>query len=223
MKEIIERYWPLPAPQLRKATLVPVDFINRGFRLERDGDYLCYIGFKTALFMNLAIYIAMLLDVKFRTGLIVDPAAYDANKLVLSRILEHLLAVPTIVITIAVYLRIRIPMDIKRDLIPIIIMPSVITDRPRGSWIRYSSIATLFPLLVIFLSHIVIERFTRHFHGENDEFTIGIMQVSFQVYVYAGLPAVFSASALTLEKAIRFFPEAQDDLKIRQSFQEAVQ
>lgn len=212
----ILRVWPLPPPELRRNSIVPIWFLHKEFRLTRDGDYLVYRAFCVSLVTDAILFMLLYADAFFsKTGILVDPALVAARPLRLVVALQNLLLAPTFLVMFAFYLRLRLPLSLKTDMIPMTMLRATIEHSPRRTWIKWGIIGVCLCFLMPMVAHIPVERFIGHYHGEKSIPIIILMQLPFQVFGNAVWPVLFSSSALLLEKSVRFFPQAQDDLRKR--------
>lgn len=209
------KVWPLPPPELRLDPVVPIWVVHKEFRLTRDGDYLVYRAFCVSLAINAILFALLYADAFLKTGILIDPALVAIRPISLVVALQNFLLAPTFLVMFAFYLRLRLPMNLKTDMIPMLMLRATIEHSPRRSWIKWGVIGSCFCLLIPVVSHIPVERFIAHYHGEHSLPIIILMQLPFQVGCNAIAACAFSTGLLLLEKSIRFFPQVQDDLRNR--------
>ncbi|MBN8997701.1 MAG: hypothetical protein J0H94_21035 [Rhizobiales bacterium] len=219
LKERVSRklltIWPLPPPAMRRNSFLPIQLVHKEFRLTRDCDFLVYRALCVSFVINVILFALLYADVFLKTGILIDPALVADHPLSLLVKLRNLLLAPTFLVMLAFYLRLRLPMNLKDDMIPISMLRTTIEQSPRGAWIRWSLFGVVTFLILPIGSHLAVGRFVAYYHGEHSIRIIILMQLIFQVFGTSCVTMGALTSALLLEKSIRFFPQAQDDLRNR--------
>lgn len=210
-KELIERIWPLPALEKRQDWLISMKSILPWFRPEQDGEYLCYRLVVTVMVVSTALLGVLLIDLLSKTGLFIDTQAFSKDKLILPVTFSKLIAWPVLALSILFYLRIRFPLNIRDDSIPIIMHRSLLVGYSRKRWLLRCLIAFFGAYAGIFTTHIFVSRFVMHFDKQDNLIFILVTQIVPIVGVSAGAVLLVSYM-LVFEKVIRFFPQFDQDL-----------
>ena len=206
-------FWSLPPPETRRPSLIPLSWVWRSLRLERDSDYLSYIFFKFILFMNMAFLAFILIDSYAGTNLLITPGAFEKNKLLIPDEFTHLIRWLNFLVTAFFYLRIRFSLDLKTDLIPLRIRRFALRDKPRWACLANAFILASVSLISgIFIPNLTVAKpVVIHFHWEGSLLFVVLVQC-FVNFVTAYCATLTTSLLLLFEKCIRFFPQVQQEV-----------
>ncbi|MBI2233602.1 MAG: hypothetical protein HYU57_01100 [Micavibrio aeruginosavorus] len=192
--------------------LIPPQWFHKGFSLDRDTEYLLYMQFNTMLMLGFYLFIALLIDALLRTGLFIDDVRLDENKLLFPDVLLNLLSPLNLIITAVFYLRIRLPLKMRDDEIPVMMHRALLIGYSQRRWLWRCTYLIALSLPVFWVADTITVRFVLHFH-QQDNFLFVIISTAFFVVSGSAACAVFCISyVLVLEKVLRFFPEFEQDL-----------
>lgn len=205
----IARIFPLPPPDQRRTwPLVPTAFLNT-FRLERDGDYLCYLAATIVWLIGFAVLAILAVDINFATGIILQPWAFQESRLALSEAFFRVMGPVAFCITAILYLRIRLAIDLKHYPIPITITREKFIGRKRRPIILSALGMTI---CLLFLSNNIPSWFIEHYSLQRSLSVVVIVQI-IAVGCYTVCAYTIVSCALIFEKAVRFFPELKKNLE----------
>lgn len=211
MKSWIEKIWKLPTPENRKSGLIPVSWFHYALRLDRDPDYVCYSLFNLLLIVGLSLTALIAIDAHLATGILVDADEFQSNKLLLPAIFSRLIGLPALGLTMLFYLRIRLPLNICCDDIPVLAHKALLLTTTRRRWIGRAAFVSIIGLLCIFLSHIVVIRIVLHFEKQESLGFILLPQI-FAIIAVATGPLFLITYALVLEKVTRCFDSFEENV-----------
>lgn len=214
MKEIIEKFWKLPPSTQRRCwsiLFMPKQFKVR-LRPERDGDYLCCQAGAIVQAIGFCFLAVLLIDVVGQFEWFIDQELFADRKVLFIITWMKLMSIVAPFLTILFYLRLRLTMDLKNEQIPFLAAKDFMRRLKRREWIQS---AALF-LIVIFFGMTMPETYSQGFiemyHLENSVVAAVIHQATF-AFVIPFFVSFLISQALVLEKSIRFFPRAQEDLE----------
>jgi hypothetical protein len=158
------------------------------------------------------LFVSLVADAYLRSGFLIDPQELDHNRLLFAVTYSHLIGWPALILTIAFYLRIRLPLDIKTDAIPVLMNRALLVGYSKKRWLLRVVLLGGLSLAAIFFAQMVAIRVTHHFHQEENIWFIATLTSLFGVWGPATAGMVFISYACVAEKVIRFFPEFERDL-----------
>ncbi len=204
--------WKLRPPSERRDGLIPLRWLHTGYKLERDGDYLCYKLFDLTLILGMSVLALLVADALLDLSIFFAPGRFESNKLILASRFSQIMGPISFTTSLLFYLRIRAGLaNIKTQHIPIFYRRLAFIKATR----RKVKIANIFMLLVamtgIWATHICVQRFIVHFEMQNNTFLVMIIQL-FCPFATAVGAMFFVSLLLIIEKSKRFFPEFMDDL-----------
>jgi hypothetical protein len=208
---ILERFFPLPPPEQRRPGIIPLSWAGGKLRVERDGDYLTYILFELMLIVNMLFLGILLCDNYAGTKLLVSPGAFSSNRLLIAIVFSRFVAWPTLIVSVLFYLRIRSAIDLQHEMPPRVIRKWALENRPRWKWIAKAIVGEALMVWGLFNFEKITLVLIHHLYVEQNLLLIVIVQSVVNLGLTT-LPPMLISLALWLEKAIRFFPEAQQDL-----------
>jgi hypothetical protein len=205
--------WKLPPPEKRKPWwILPLGlFYGKWFRLERDGEYLCYLSAAVTLLIELILLAAMLLDIVLKTGWLIDVSELREQPTIFLAVFMEIMCKIAPLLVVLFYLRLRLTMDLKNDVIPITLRPAVLKGHTRKRWVSVSLFGIGLGGAVLSLPQTSLIWFLQHYGLQGNLSAIIVAQV-LEIGGIAFIMSVTLSCALILEKAIRFFPQAQEDL-----------
>jgi hypothetical protein len=209
---LLVRLFPLLPPEQRppgNPTLLRL--MGPRLQFDRDGDYLTYILFKLVFIVNMLFFGIVLIDNFTRTGFFTSPGTFAQNSDLIPVEFTRLLSWPLLVITLAFYVRIRVSIDLRNELIPTRLSRYALRKPSRWRWITSILIYGAVMVWGVFNFDRLTAALIRHSPLEHGIIDVVIVQCMMNFFI-AALPSMLIGMALTLEKTIRYFPEAQQDL-----------
>ncbi len=208
LKHFLEAILPLPSRETRRRSWLS----SKHYDLANDADYLCDFLWRKGALLGLLLLAGMVLDVTTGTNLLISHDRLATNKLLLPLAFTHLARWIAVGASLLVYIRIRLTHDLRTTVIPGIRHDESLLVRTQAQWISSSLLLLAAGLICIFGSHYIVIMLTLHFHRENDvPFIFALMLL--QAIGLVGCSFVIPIGLWLLEKAIRFFPELQHDLR----------
>lgn len=212
IKNCVEKYWPLPEVEkrhLRKQFLPRM--IYQHVRADRDADYLCYLAAWVTLLLEAVLVLLMLLDVLFQTDIFLNYAALELRKLNFLEVFLHIMCKIIPVIVVVFYLRIRLVTNLEYDLVPFILNGHFLKNRKKKQWLIRILPIFLLAWIVCAFPELGILKFLDYPSLENDALLILLTQIAIMCVFPLLVPFLVSAT-LVIEKTLRFFPQAQQNL-----------
>ncbi len=212
LENLLNRVIYVPAPELRRNWFIPINIVHFNFRLENDADYLCYKLFGLILSIGTFVIALLVFDVGASLNFLVDRASLLKDKFYLPRVFPLFMALPVIVLTIIVYLRARIGVDLRFFHVPILTHKQLLLGGSRGLWFLRALGGTTVGMACIFLPHFFAMRFISHYRLQ-DSLSFTAFTLFLELVGIAAGAAYMVASALVWEKTIRYFPSLQAQLE----------
>ena len=182
-------------------------------RIERDADYLTYICYKFFLVIYMLFLALIVCDSYAGTNVLIAPGIFARDKLLIPDAFMRLAYWPTLIVTLVFYLRIRFALDIRHELIPGRLSRYALRHPSQWRWVAKMIAALVLMPWVLFLYSALVVRGVVHHIGWGESLPVVLVAQSLWNVCLAAVPDAFISFALTLEKAIRFFPEALQDLE----------
>ena len=191
---------------------MPVSWLSVTLQLEDDSDYLCYLLCMAVIFLCAASTGVMLLDMTFGADYLFAPSAFEGNKLPLPLKLWHFVGWPSLFLALIFYARIRLPLNLSCDHIPVLINKAFfLKGYSKLRWLALAGVSACVGLLLLFGPPVFILGVARQYGIQNSlGFVLLLMILQFMA---CGAGATwFMCSLLLFEKTLRFFPQLQQDL-----------
>lgn len=215
LASFLVRLIPLPSVERRKdgLTMPIMKRFMPTLRLANDTDYIVAAAAMLTLKLGLAVFLLLIIDVSFRTGIVISPDEFDRNMLILPAIQRNIMLLPIILISTSYYLRIRLVIDIKRSWIPIVGHPALLSDHRPGNWFIRGFFISLISIVLTLFNHIPVFAVARYLNAEGNVAIVIVAQLV-QVLAIGGIPAFLIIGIILSEKSYRFFPELQKQLTV---------
>lgn len=207
------RFWPLPPQNTRVARQIlfaPQRILN-SFKMNRDSDYLCYQSWRLTQAICLGLLIILSIDIFFELGLFIDKNAVSSKKIVFAVTWLNLAGKCALILAFAFYLRIRLSVDLKNDLVPFLVKGEVFSRLSRREWTQTSALILFMVFLVCGYSGSAAGGLMKMYNLENNTLAV-VIEVLALAYLLPFLVPFGISHALILEKSLRFFPDAQKNL-----------
>jgi hypothetical protein len=213
-KNLIERLWPLPAPEKRR--LLPFLFVTKEFRNrirpERDGDYLCWqVGALTQM-IGVAFLGVLLVDLGGQFGWFLDLKAVAETKAYFVVAWLDVVGKTSILLGLLCYLRLRLPMDLKNEQIPLPVRKKAFRGITRRDWTQRTAFLAVLIVGMLAFPEAAAGGLMEMWNIQDNLVAVVIEQVAY-VFLVPIAVVLGVSMALFFEKSMRFFPEAQADLE----------
>jgi hypothetical protein len=209
---LLDRLFPLPPPERRRASAFLLKYMGPNLRLERDADYLTYVCYKFILIIYLLFLGLIVCDSYAGTNVLIAPGTFAHDKLLIPVAFTRFTAGPTLIVTLAFYLRIRFAIDLRHEMPPRVINKWALQNRPRWKWIATAVVGGA-ALLWAFFNWYRIVLGVNHRIEWGESLPVILMEQFLWIFIIASMPNIFIGLILFLEKTFRFFPEALQDLE----------
>lgn len=213
LANFLVQLWPLPRPSNRQLSrFLPFPkHVKQCIRLDRDGDYLCYQAAIVTQAVCLFFLAVLLLDAAAELGWFVNPVELAKRKAHFIDVYMVPVTKFTPLVVIAFYARIRLPLDIQHDQIPIFMAKKSLRGRSRKDFIQINAFLIAVMLLGVAFAGIHTKGLLEMYNLEDDMSACAALLAGL-VFVIPIFVSLIISMMLLLEKSIRFFPQAQEDL-----------
>jgi hypothetical protein len=211
LKTLLEKIIPLKPVEQRSE--IPNFLAGKTLYADNDADYLCFSLSMFLLKAGFTIVFLMLLDLKFKTGLLVNLYAVETNKYLFAVKLRDFIQWIELPAIVLFYLRIRLFLDMRKDHVPVILNTRFYSKNlSKKKWILLGLIVVAISCITLFAPPVLIKNVGHYFHKEND-LSFLLIPMIVQIMAYSGAGIFFLSALLYIEKVIRFFPEFRQDCR----------